>query len=105
MLRIYPDTLRFTQLAFQYARVIRPRSVKLADQIENASISVPLNVAEGAGVLGGNRRQRNATALGSTREVVSCCDVAESIGCPKAPEELRRLANKIIGTLVKCIRR
>ena len=105
MLRIYPDTLVLVRLALRHAELIRPRSAKLADQLESAAISVPLNVAEGAGVTGGNRRQRNAIALGSTREVMSCCDIAEAAGWAKTPEEMVRVADRIIGVLVKCVRR
>jgi four helix bundle protein len=105
MLRIYPATLVLVRLAHAYAAVVRARSAEVACQLERASISVPLNVAEGAGVLGGNRRQRNATALGSAREVLACCDVAEAIGCPAAPAELRRIADMTIRVLVARVRR
>ena len=42
----------------------------LADQLDRASLSVPLNVAEGLRSQGGHRAARLHTALGSARETV-----------------------------------
>jgi four helix bundle protein len=40
---------------------------------------VALNVAEGMSSLGGHKRQRYQTALGSAREVMACVDVAKAM--------------------------
>ena len=64
-----------------------------------------MNVAEGSGVAGGNRRQRYATALGSARETMACFDVAvamDYIG-PLGAEARDRL-DRVIATLVKVSR-
>jgi four helix bundle protein len=52
----------------------------LADQLDRASLSVPLNVAEGLRSQGGHRAARLHTALGSARESVMALRIAEARG-------------------------
>jgi four helix bundle protein len=81
---------------------MRARSSSLADQLERALISVPLNVAEGAYSRGKNRQARYQSAAASAREVLACLETAEALGWvqPLAPE-LLGLFNRAIGTLVR----
>ena len=48
----------------------------LKDQLRRAATSIPLNLAEGGGLQGGNQKTRFLTALGSAREVGAILEVA-----------------------------
>ena len=62
---------------------------ELGDQINRASLSVVLNLAEGSGKLTANDRRRFfAMALGSIREVQACLAVSSS-------SDLQGLADKV----------
>jgi four helix bundle protein len=105
MLDIYSDTIVLTRDAGLAARVIAKYDADLARQLRRAATSVPLNVAEGSGVHGGNRRQRYATALGSAREVMACFDVAVAMEyLPRLGDGARDRLDKVIATLVKVSR-
>jgi four helix bundle protein len=68
-------------------------------------MSVALNVAEGAGSRGGNRRLRYENALGSARETLSNLECSEAAGyiAPLTVEQRGRF-DHIIGTLVMVVR-
>jgi four helix bundle protein len=102
MLRIYPvslDMLReIKPLVDRIARADRAH----ADQLRRSALSVTLNLAEGSGSRGGNRRARYDSALGSARETLANLEAAEAIGyLPPLSDVLRVRLNRIIGTLVK----
>ena len=59
-----------------FLKRIERRDRDLARQLRRAGASVHLNVAEGNGLTGGNRRIRFRTAVGSAREVIACAEVA-----------------------------
>ena len=105
MLRIYSVALEVARDSAVAARGIALQDADLARQLRRAAASVPLNIAEGAGVQGGNRRLRYATALGSARETRACFDVAVALDyiAPLGFEALDRL-DKVIATLVKVSR-
>ena len=46
-LRIYPVVLELVRRLSPYLPILRARSSTLADQLERALISIPLNLAEG----------------------------------------------------------
>ncbi|MEM7604984.1 MAG: four helix bundle protein, partial [Myxococcota bacterium] len=48
----------------------------LKSQLQRAASSIPLNLNEGWGLQGGNKRARYLSALGSAREVASIVEVA-----------------------------
>ena len=74
----------------------------LADQMERALVSVPLNVAEGAYSRGRNRQARYQTAAASAREALACLETAEAMGfVGKMDPELAALFHQVIGTLVR----
>ena len=77
MLRIYSVALLMLREAAQIADVVEKKNRDLADQLRRAATSVVLNIAEGSGSFGGNRRQRYHTAMGSAGEVSACYDCAE----------------------------
>lgn len=104
MLRIYPVSL-------QMVRDVRPLADKIAQhdrdharQLRKSSLSVPLNIAEGSGSRGGNRRARYDTALGSARESLANLEAACAAGyIREIPTQLRNRFDHIIGTLVKIV--
>jgi len=103
-LKIYPVVLDLVRRLAPVIRSLRARSAALADQMERALISVPLNVAEGAYSRGKNRQARFQTAAASARETLACLETAEALGFigPLDPE-LASLFHQVIGTLVRLV--
>jgi four helix bundle protein len=101
-LKIYPVVLELVRRLAPLLPALRRRSSALADQMERALISVPLNVAEGAYSRGKNREARYQSALASAREVLACWETAQAFGWvgPLEPE-VAALFHQIIGTLVR----
>jgi four helix bundle protein len=60
--------------------LLRTRNRSLADQLQRAATSIPLNVAEGRARSGRDRTQHYRIALGSTAEVGAALDVALAWG-------------------------
>jgi four helix bundle protein len=104
-LEIYPVILDLVRKLTPVVRAIRGRSPALAEQMERALTSVPLNVAEGAYSRGRNRSARYQTAAASAREVLACMETAEAMGFIAQPAEgtLDQL-DRIIATLVRLMR-
>jgi four helix bundle protein len=103
-LKIYAVVLELVRRLSPRIRVLRSRSSVLADQMERALISVPLNVAEGAYSRGKNRQARFQSAAASAREALACLETAEAMGFvgPLDPE-LEALFQRVIGTLVRLV--
>jgi four helix bundle protein len=103
-LKIYPVVLELVRRLSPVIRVLRGRSSVLADQMERALISVPLNVAEGAYSRGRNRQVRFQSAAASARETLACLETAEAMGFIGAIDpELGAHFHRVIGTLVRLI--
>ncbi|HEX5099614.1 MAG TPA: four helix bundle protein [Polyangiaceae bacterium] len=87
MLKIYPVVLELVRRLAPVIRGLRLRSPSLADQMERALVSVPLNTAEGAYSRGKNRQARFQSAAASARETLACLETAEAMGFvgPVAP--------------------
>ena len=79
-LRIYPVVLELVRCVGRRVVGVRGRSSALADQLERALISIPLNVAEGAYSRGRNRQARYQSAAASAREALACLETAEALG-------------------------
>src|SRR5688572_2945953 len=79
MLRIYAVVLEMVADAGGIAEQIERRDRDLARQMRRAVTSVALNTSEGMASLGGHKRQRYQTALGSAREVMACVEVAKAM--------------------------
>jgi four helix bundle protein len=103
-LKIYAVVLELVRRLSPYLPVLRARSTSLADQLERALISIPLNLAEGAYSRGKIRQARYHTAAGSTREALACLEVAEALGWVQPLEpELAALFHRVLGTLVRLV--
>src|SRR4051794_41838319 len=87
-LEIYPVVLQLVRRLAPVLRALRARSSALADQMERALISVPLNVAEGAYSRGKNRQARFQSAVASARGTLACLETARAVGVigPADPE-------------------
>ena len=105
MLRVYENAVAVCRAAAGVARSIERFDGDLARQLRRAAASVALNIAEGSGASGGNRRQRYHSALGSAREVVACFDVAQAMGYVTLVDAgARRQLDIVIGTLTNVLR-
>jgi four helix bundle protein len=103
-LKIYSVVLELVRRLTPIVRLLRSRSSVLADQMERAMISIPLNVAEGAYSRGRNRQARFQSAAASARETLACLETAEAMGfVGPVDAELGALFNRVIGTLVRLI--
>ncbi len=102
MLRIYSLAISIVADAGKAAVAIAKFDRDLARQLRRAAASVPLNIAEGAGVSGGNRRVRYQTALGSAYEVRACLDVAAALGYIDAVSDRTKDGlGRVLATLTK----
>jgi four helix bundle protein len=105
MLRIYSVALDVCRDASRIAKVIEKHDTSLANQLRRCASSIPLNLREGSGSFGGNRKLRYHSALGSAGEVFACYDTAEAMGYVDAiSSEARRRLDHVIGTLVNVLR-
>ena len=69
MLRIYSVALDVCRDASRIAKQIEKHDSSLANQLRRCASSIPLNIGEGSGSFGGNRKLRYHSALGSSSEV------------------------------------
>src|SRR5688572_14628749 len=103
-LEIYPFVLELVRKVAPYLDAVRTRSSSLAEQLERALTSVPLNVAEGAYSRGRNRTNRYQSAAASAREALACLETAEALGwVERLDAELQALFHRVIGTLVRLV--
>jgi len=103
-LKLYPVILELVRAVSPRLPAVRARSYALADQLERALISIPLNVAEGAYSRGRNRQARYQCAAASAREALACFETAHALGWGEPlPPELTARFNRVIGTLVRLV--
>ena len=104
--------LRVQHLVLDLLKQLRPvlvaigrRDSSLENQLRRAASSVALNLAEGAGSLGGVKKQRYRTALGSLDEVRMALQVAVALGYLSSVDpSLSRLVDevgRIVGSLAR----
>ena len=104
MLRIYPVILEVVRRLAPVVAVIGRHDAGLAKQMREALASVPLNTAEGMGNIGGHKRERYQTALGSARETKSCIDTAQALGYIGAVDEATLdMLDHVTATLVNLV--
>ena len=75
-LDVYQCALQFAALSFQVLEKMPRGHGELADQLRRATISIPLNIAEGAGKTTDRERARfHAIARGSAMECAAIVDL------------------------------
>jgi four helix bundle protein len=89
---------RTYDMALELHKAAKGLSLKgeLRDQIERASLSVALNLAEGSGRKGKDRLHFFRIAMGSLKEVQACLAVIES--------PLGKKADRVAGSLYRLIK-
>ena len=107
-----PSLHRFDayRLALDFRRIVVRwlplRRSELSDQLDRASISVPLNIAEGAGRSTPRERARHYTiARGSAVECLACLDLLELEASSPSTLEARALLLRLLNILTALIRR
>jgi len=100
MLKAYDSYLETLRTMRGYVARIENRDADLARQLRRAAASVALNMAEGSGSHGGTRRQRYLSALGSTKEVTACLDVAAALGYCEPSPGIREALHRTAATLI-----
>lgn len=98
------------QLALDFRRIVVRwlplRRAELSDQLDRASISVPLNIAEGAGRSTPRERARHYTiARGSAVECLACLDLLELEISSPSTAEARTTLLRLLNVLTALIRR
>jgi four helix bundle protein len=82
------------------------RRTELSDQLDRASISVPLNVAAGSGRSTPRERARHYTiARGSAVECLACLDLLELELSSPSTAEARAILIRLLDVLTALIRR
>jgi four helix bundle protein len=106
-LDVYQEALDFCGWVGEFLATIEARAAA-KDQLDRASTSIPLNIAEGNGKFSARDRARFIEmARGSALECAACLDVlrvrkltgAEEIAAPK--EKLVRIVQMLVGLLRK----
>ena len=105
-LRIYPVILELIrEVRCKFLPRIQAEDPDLARQLRRALESAGLNCGEGMYSQGGLRRTRYYSSVGSTREALSCLEVAFAMGyIPEIDAELRAKFDHVIGTLVNLVK-
>ena len=101
-LDVYQKAVRFLPLAAEIADALPPRYSGLADQIRRASVSIPMNIAEGSGKkTAADGRRYYAIARGSAMEcgaVVDACLALKLIG-----DRMGADADELLGPVVQML--
>ena len=94
-------------LAFR-AHVVRwlpLKRVELSDQLDRASLSIALNIAEGAGRAGRDQARHYAIARGSAFECLAVLDLLELEAAPPSNRDARVVLIRLIAVLTALVRR
>ncbi len=101
---VYRQALDFVHCADSLRRAFRPGRPVLADQLERASISIPLNIAEGAGEFAHREKgrfyrmaRRSATECAAILDIVRELDLADREAVIDARNLLRSIVAQLIG--------
>ena len=102
MLRIYEVVLDVVRDLNPVVAVLERKDKALADQLNRARTSIPLNLREGSHGRGKARAHRYSLASGSADECIAILDVAVACGYLGPQPALHTKLQHIIGTLMKC---
>ena len=104
-LKVYQDSIRFVAWVDELLQTV-PKSVSVYNQLERASTSVPLNIAEGNGKhTSADRCRFFDTARGSALECAACLDVLLAKGkietgvAQKGKDALVGIVSMLIGLI------
>lgn len=103
-LEVYPIALEFLVLADQVIESLPRGRGHLADQLTRASISIVLNIAEGAGKFSKlDKRRYYLAAVGSSTESAAILDVCLRLRLTEAENQRRgkELLERIVSMLVR----
>jgi four helix bundle protein len=103
----YQYALRFAGTCFGILEHLPRGHAELADQLRRAIISVPLNIAEGAGKpTDKDRRRFNAIARGSAMECGAVLDLLklQNLAEPAVIAEAKALCTRVVAMLSKMSR-
>ena len=104
MLRIRHDALEIIRMLRPTIEQLHRRDRNLADQLDRATTSVVLNMAEGDAAQGATRRHCYTISLREARESVAALQVAEAKRLVRRPEGIDARFDHVIGVLVKLTR-
>lgn len=106
-LDVYQCALRFAALAFQILEKMPRGHAELSDQLRRAAMSIPLNIAEGAGKPTDKDRARfHAIARGSAMECGAILDLLhlQALVEPCVRDEGKSLLVRLVAMLSKMCR-
>jgi four helix bundle protein len=106
-LDVYQCALRFATVAFRILEKMPRGHAELSDQLKRATLSIPLNIAEGAGKPTDKDRSRfHAIARGSAMECGAILDMLhlQALADPPAIIEAKSLLVRIVAMLSKMCR-
>ena len=99
-LDVYQLAVRFLPLAAQLAHAMPTGYGSFADQLRRASLSVPLNIAEGSGkTTAPDQRRFYAIARGSAMECGAIVDACSALGFIENAVERRAI--EMLGSVVR----
>lgn len=103
-LDVYKRSIEFFSLSVQVLEKIPKGNANLSDQLKRASLSIPLNIAEGVGKVGNADKKRFfAIARGSAMECGAIFDACKILGFVKTEnhEKGKELLVRIVSMLSK----
>jgi four helix bundle protein len=105
-LDVYRTAIEFLQLAFRLREVLPRGHAALADQFRRAAMSVPLNIAEGAGKTPNERVHHHRIARGSAMECGAVVDVVRllKVASPEDLDRAKELLVRIVSMLTRMCR-
>ena len=106
-LDVYQCALRFAAVAFQILQSMPRGHAELSDPLKRAPLSIPLNIAEGAGKPSDQDRARlHAFARGSAMECGAILDLLQlqALVEPRVVAEAKGLLVRLVAMLSKMCR-
>jgi four helix bundle protein len=106
-LDVYQAAIRFVALTHGLVERFPSGNSGLTEQLRRASVSIPLNIAEGAGRTGhGDVKRHRTIARGSAMECAAILDVCRALKLapPEQLDDARALLIRIVQMLTKMCR-
>jgi four helix bundle protein len=103
-LDVYQCALRFAALSFRTLETMPRGHAEISDKLRRATMSIPLNIAEGAGKTTYNDRARyHATARGSAMECAAIFDLLrmQALVEPPTADEAKSLLERLVAMLTR----